>query len=373
MHRRYSSIAHTIVQVFASRGAEPIEVPTVQPADPFLDVMGEQQHGCLFLTESENQEALCLRPEFTIPVCLEHIRCEVTNPRRYVYFDKSFRKRPPSRNGLLQAGLVDLGDPDVPTADARSITDAYTLLQLTVSRRELVTVIGDQEIFEAVLSALQLPRRWQKRLIRGSGLHLRHGAPRADVGQPLPAKNLDAVVKGFLTRADCTAITAYVTNLMTHGGFSRVAGRTPSEIATRLIESTELSSTRVSQSTFDALNSFLSIRSPLDRAVDEITKFAGSAGLTLGIALDNFVRRAEVLEREGVPLGQLTYDASFSRRLDHHTGLLFEIRAPESDRPLASGGRYDRLPALLGADRHIPAIGLSVFVDEIELPQGTLT
>ncbi|MBC8751482.1 MULTISPECIES: ATP phosphoribosyltransferase regulatory subunit [Paraburkholderia] len=373
MHLHYSSIAQTIAQAFASRGANLIEVATVQPADPFLDVMGEQQRSALFLTESEDQEMLCLRPEFTVPVCLEYIRSGAPNPRRYVYIDKSFCKEPSSRNGLLQAGLVDFGDSDVPTADARSISDAYALVQLMLSGRELVTVIGDQGLFEAVLAALELPRRWQKRLIRASGLRLRSGANCTTVGHPLRSNHLDFVVRDFLARADWTAMTAYVANVMRQGGLSPAAGRTPQEIAARLIETTELANAQVPQSTFDVVNSFLAIRAPLYQAVDEIAGLAKSAGLTLGIAFDNFVRRSEVLARESGPPDQLTYDASFRRHLDHYTGLLFDIRAPGVDRPLASGGRYDRLPKLLGADRPIPAIGLSAFVDQVQLLQGALT
>lgn len=332
--------------------------------------MGEQQCDCLFLTETEDQETLCLRPEFTIPVCLEHIKCETPNHRRYVYFDKSFRKVPPNRNGILQAGLVDLDDPDYSTADARSITDAYALLELTMSRRELVTTIGDLGILEAVLTALELPRRWRRRLIRGPGARLPVSVASANVEQPRPEKKLDYRVRDFVARADLTAITAYVANVMTRGGVSPAAGRTPHEIATRLIESAELANTRLSQSTFDVLNSFLSICAPLDRALDQIAGFARSTGLTLGTGFDDFFNRAEALEREGVPLSQLTYDASFSRRLGHHTGLLFEIREPGSERILASGGRYDRLPALLGANRPIPTLGLSVFIDELKLPSA---
>ncbi len=40
---------------------------------PFLDMAGEDLRRRIFLTESETGAALCLRPEFTIPVCLDHI------------------------------------------------------------------------------------------------------------------------------------------------------------------------------------------------------------------------------------------------------------------------------------------------------------
>ncbi|MEP4420436.1 MAG: ATP phosphoribosyltransferase regulatory subunit, partial [Nitratireductor sp.] len=65
--------AEDISAVFAERGAAMVEVAMLQPAEPFLDMAGEDLRRRIYLTESETGETLCLRPEFTIPVCLDHI------------------------------------------------------------------------------------------------------------------------------------------------------------------------------------------------------------------------------------------------------------------------------------------------------------
>src|SRR5690606_40214552 len=70
---RYPSIAPDILALFAARGTNAVDVPVLQPADPFLDMAGEDLRRRIFLTESETGASLCLRPEFTIPVCLDHI------------------------------------------------------------------------------------------------------------------------------------------------------------------------------------------------------------------------------------------------------------------------------------------------------------
>ncbi|PMS31213.1 ATP phosphoribosyltransferase regulatory subunit [Trinickia symbiotica] len=366
MPAQYAAIAPTIRQLFASRGAELVEVATVQPADPFIDVMGEGQRYYFFLTESDIHETLCLRPDFTIPVCLEHLRCGATIPRRYAYFGETFSKRPASRDGLLQAGLVDIGDPDAATADARSIADAYALLEGTLFGHDYATIIGDQAIFKAVLAALEVPGRWQKRLIRAFGAPVRLEAMFAKLAGPMPEMYIDEALKTFLARGHSDALTAYIKDIMSLGSVSPTAGRPPEEIATRLTETIELASARVPQATFDVLKSFLSIRVPLQRAPDEVARFAKSAGLTLGVAFDNFVKRAEVIDKQAVPLQEVTWDASFGRPLDHYTGLVFEIQVPGNDRPLASGGRYDCLATLLGAPQPIPAVGFSVLLTEID-------
>ena len=59
-----------------------VDIPVIQPAEPFLDMAGEDLRRRIFLTESETGESLCLRPEFTIPVCRAHIAETVATPRR---------------------------------------------------------------------------------------------------------------------------------------------------------------------------------------------------------------------------------------------------------------------------------------------------
>jgi ATP phosphoribosyltransferase regulatory subunit len=82
-----------------------------------------------FLTESETGEQLCLRPEFTIPVCLDHIASRAGTPRRYAYLGEVFRQRRDGEAEFFQAGLEDLGDNrHRASADARSIADAHALL-----------------------------------------------------------------------------------------------------------------------------------------------------------------------------------------------------------------------------------------------------
>ena len=68
----------------------------------------------------------------------------------------------------------------------------------------------------------------------------------------------------------------------------------------------------------------------------------------------------------GLPPGTVHYDAAFGRPLDYYTGMVFEIHAAGAARPLAGGGRYDRLLTLLGATAPIPGVGFSVWLDRIE-------
>ncbi|MEO5321863.1 ATP phosphoribosyltransferase regulatory subunit [Mesorhizobium sp. CC13] len=366
MNARFPAIAPDILKLFAARGADAVDVPVLQPADPFLDMAGEDLRRRIFLTESETGSALCLRPEFTIPVCLDHIRTRSGTPRRYSYLGEVFRQRREGGNEFFQAGVEDLGDKDIAAADARSVADAHALLTLCLPGRSLTVTLGDQAIFEAVLAALGLPRGWRMRLARAFGSAEQLAAALDDLAAPTRSSALAEPVASLVADGDLDALAAHIAEGMEQAGLSPSAGRTPTDIGRRLIERAELRSVRLSSDAFEALKRFLSIHVALDAAPAALKDFAAAAGLTLGAALENFSARAEAIAGHGLAAGAVRYDAAFGRPLDYYTGLVFEISGPEADRPLAGGGRYDRLLTLLGAGKPIPGVGFSVWLDRIE-------
>jgi ATP phosphoribosyltransferase regulatory subunit len=367
---RYPTIAPKILELFAERDADPVEVAVLQPADPFLDMAGEDLRRRIFLTESETGQTLCLRPEFTIPVCLDHIASQAGTPRRYSYLGEVFRQRREGQAEFFQAGIEDLGEKNTAEADARSVADAHALLELALPGRELKITLGDQTIFEAVLAALGLPRGWRMRLARAFGSSDMLAAALADLATPPRNNSLAEPVASLVADGDTGRLAAHIAVGMGEAGLSPSAGRTPDEIARRLIERAELRSVRLSAEAFDALKTFLAIHVPLADAASALEKFAANSGLSLGAALNNFAARAEAISAHGLPVGAIHYDAAFGRPLDYYTGLVFEIAVPDSDRPLVGGGRYDRLLTLLGARDKIPGVGFSVWLDRIESLAG---
>jgi len=361
---RTPAFAADIVALFAKLGAELTDVAIVQPADPFLDMAGEDLRRRIFLTESETGEALCLRPEFTIPVCLDHIESRAGTPRRYAYLGEVFRQRRDGQAEFFQAGVEDLGDTDTARADARSVADAHALLRTVLPGAALTVTLGDQAIFEAVLAALGLPRGWRMRLARAFGSHEMLETALADLANPPRTGALAEEAAELVAAGDEQALAAYIEAGMETTGLSASAGRTPAEIARRLVEKAELRSVRLSAGAFDALKAFLAIHVRLDSASSTLEGFASQAGLSLGSALAKFDARAEAIAAHALT-ADIHYDAAFGRPLDYYTGLVFEIGSPGGERPLAGGGRFDRLLTLLGARKPIPGVGFSVWLDRI--------
>jgi ATP phosphoribosyltransferase regulatory subunit len=220
-----ASRPRAILALFAARGGA-CRRADLQPADPFLDMAGEDLRRRIFLTESETGETLCLRPEFTIPVCLDHIASQAGTPRRYAYLGEVFRQRREGGNEFFQAGIEDLGDNDTARADARSIADAHALLPARCPGETLSVTLGDQAVFEAVLAALGLPRGWRMRLARAFGSR-RCSRPRLPISPTRRATALPTRPPRWSPTGDREALAGFIAVAWQSAGLSPAAGRAP--------------------------------------------------------------------------------------------------------------------------------------------------
>jgi ATP phosphoribosyltransferase regulatory subunit len=318
------------------------------------------------MTESETGESLCLRPEFTIPVCLRHIETATGTPKRYAYLGEVFRQHREGANEFYQAGIEDLGTRDIASADARAIADAVAILKMLVPGRALSVTIGDQSVFEAVVAALGLPTGWQRRLVHAFGEAAKLDQLIERLARPESVSGLGETVEALLAGGDEPALVSHIDAIMQATGYSTNASRSPSDIARRLREKRVLDGTALDPAKLEALREFLSLSVSLKYAPDVLGTFAHGTGLRLDAAVDQFDARVAALANTGVDLATVTWRAAFGRPLDYYTGLVFEVTVREDHRVLAGGGRFDRMLTLLGAEENIPAVGFSLWLDRIE-------
>ncbi len=358
--------AAALLEEFSARRTARVDTPIIQPAEPFLDIAGEDLRRRIFLTESERGESLCLRPEFTIPVCRRHIEAETGTPKRYAYLGTVFRQRREGENEFYQAGIEDLGDTDAASADARAVADALACLQKILPGRAFAITMGDQAVFEAVVAALGLPSGWQRRLIRAFGQTELLESMIARLARPQPLTGLAPEVEALLAAGDDAALAALIETEMERTGYLTNASRSPAEIVRRLKEKQVLAGASLDPAKLDALKEFLSLNVSLRYAPGVLADFAKAAQLPLEAAIAGFDARVAAFEAAGAPLADITWRAAFGRPLDYYTGLVFEIVARGGHDVLAGGGRYDRMLTLLGAKDHIPAVGFSLWLDRIQ-------
>lgn len=356
--------------LLASGGNRFAEPAVLQPAALFLELAGEDLRRRMFLTAGAGGDELCLRPDFTIPVCNMHLRGgSADRPAGYAYLGPIFRQRADGPPESLQAGLERLGDADLEVADADVLARALEAVRLLGIARPQVR-LGDEGLFTALIEALPLPQAWRRRLSAAFGDTARVLAA-LDRLEGRTGEAPAVPIAGALADADPETARALVENMLAVAGLTPVGGRSPGEIADRLVEQAALAAgARLAPEAARILRGYLAIAAPLDRAADAVAAFAAGAGLDLSAALERFSRRTVLIAERGVETGTIAFAGEFGRRLDYYTGFMFEIH--DRSRPAASGngqivggGRYDRLLQLMGAGESVPAVGFSIWLERV--------
>jgi len=353
---------------FLAAGFVRLEPPVLQPASVFLDMSGEDIRGRLYLATDASGAELCLRPDYTVPVCLAYLASpEAGRAAQYAYLGPVFRARPGQSGEMLQTGLESYGRADVEAADAEILALALEAAELA-GARPLNVRIGDAKLFDSALSALSLPEVWLRRirrgLARGRSLEtiLANGGGQGALAQ--------SGVLAALESADHTGAKALVEDLLAIAGIATVGGRSAGEIADRFLEqAAQRSQSHVGAEQQEAIRRFLAISGDPDSASRRLRALADEAKLDLGAALDSFDQRVGFLAARGLAIDSFAYSAGFVRDLDYYTGFVFEAvdAANPGARPAVGGGRYDGLARRLGATADVPAIGAAVWVER--LPQ----
>jgi ATP phosphoribosyltransferase regulatory subunit len=365
-----NNLAENLLAYFAARGCATPDIDLLQPADPLLDTAGEDLRRRIFITNDRNGANLCLRPEFTIPVCLYHLQNNAA-PCRHAYAGTVFRQRMDEPPEFLQAGIEDIGNEDRMAADIAAIADcAGAVRHAGIDNFRLV--LGDQALFEAALASLDLPVSWQRRLGRAFGdlALLRADVARLSNGNGDALKFLPAEIRDAVKQGDRNTVESWIAARMEQSGLPVTGARTPAEIALRVLEKAELAATRLDEQHRAALDAFLAIECPIGSAPEKLQQIAVRHDLAIDDTLEIFTRRVAALKLAGLREETIFYRASFGRRLDYYTGLVFEIVVDEISKPLAGGGRYDRLMSLLGAKQPIPAVGFSIWLDRLAQARG---
>ena len=347
-------------------GFQRIEPAILQPASVFLDMSGEDIRGRLYLTSDAEGAELCLRPDYTIPVCLSYLASpQAGREAQYCYLGPVFRARPGQSGEARQSGLESYGRADAEAADAEIFATAMEAAQAAGAGR-LNVRLGDARLFDAALHALDLPEVWLRRLRRG----LARGRPLdAILDEAGNGAGGQSGVLAALERADHAGAKALVEDLLAIAGIASVGGRSPGEIADRFLDQAAMrAGLSAASEKRVVLQRFLDIAGEPDAASHLLRTLAAEARLEIGLALDSLDQRIGFLAARGMPVEDYTFSTAFVRDLDYYTGFVFE--AVEAGRPpggpvVVGGGRYDGLARRLGAAADIPAVGAAIWIDRL--------
>lgn len=338
------------------------EPPLLQPASAFFD-SGEDMRGRLFLTNDLSGVELCLRPEYTIPVCRAYMdSAAFGHPAAFSYCGPVFRLRKDGPGEFVQAGIENLGRTDREAADAEILALSLDAARLVTPTR-FETRIGDVGLFSDLLDVLEIPQQWRRRITRG----VAQGKSLAGILDTPRNGGIDhSGVLAALEGVDKHGARALVEDLLSIAGITAVGGRTAAEIADRFLEQAALKGgSGVSTPARDVIERFLAIDGEPDAAASALRSLAEESELDLGPALERFEHRLGFIAARGIAIDELRFSARFIRNLDYYTGFVFETRdaARLEAPPLVGGGRYDRLLTALGATSEVPAVGAALWAD----------
>ncbi len=355
-----------LVASFERAGYGRIELPIMQPAEPFLDLSGEDIRRSLFLTTGPSGEELCLRPDLTLPVARDYLGSSKSGqPAGFCYLGPVFRHRDGNASSeFLQAGVESFGRNDLAAADAEMLAlglDAMAAFKIAPTEIR----IGDVALFAALINALDLAPVWKRRLVKDFNrkISLAQDLERLTLAAETRRPDYEGVLAA-LAGSDRKAALALVTDLMSIAGATNVGGRSVAEIADRFLEQSTLAGA-LPREALALIERFLTIQGDPDDALAQLRALASKAGLDLTAALDQFEQRLGFMAARGIDVARLRFATAFGRGLDYYTGFEFELYANGGNEALVAGGRYDGLMTRLGAKDGIPAVGFSVFVDTL--------
>jgi ATP phosphoribosyltransferase regulatory subunit len=359
--------ADTLLQSFAQAGYVHAEPDILQPADPFLDLSGEDIRKSLYLTTDATGEELCLRPDLTIPVARDYLASpRAGQPAGFSYLGPVFRYRSGMKSQFLQAGIESFGRQDRPAADAEMLALALQAAA-AFGLKDVEIRTGDVALFNALIDALELYPVWRRRLIKDFNrkISLTDDIERLTL-KTAPGRNEYEGVLAALAGSDRKAALALVTDLMSIAGTTNVGGRTVAEIADRFLEQATLKAGALPRDAISIIKRFLAIAGEPEGAVKQLRALAADAKLNMSAVIDQFESRVGFMAKRGIDTKKTRFSTSFGRGLDYYTGFEFELHhRGNGAEPLVAGGRYDGLMTQLGSREQIPAVGFSIWVDAL--------
>ena len=81
--------AEALVGAYERAGYRRIAPPILQPAEPFLDLSGEDIRKRMYLTADADGRELCLRPDLTIPVSRDYLASQAAGSAAGILLSRS--------------------------------------------------------------------------------------------------------------------------------------------------------------------------------------------------------------------------------------------------------------------------------------------
>ena len=338
------NLSENILRSVKSKGFKYIDLPSVIEANHIVQRSGENFRKFIFSFIDQNGSELCLRPDLTIASCLRYLENNLKGKEKIFYNGQAYRKVQSKKDKIIrnQVGFEILGSKDEKNDDKEIINTSIKILQDFKFSSGTLT-IGNIEIFNLLISKLDIPKRWKLRLSRHFWRE----------------EYFNDLLKRLETNADIDPTIVEIDkkrylDLLNKNPETMIAGRSVGEILKRF--DTKIKDPRQAKrgnKVSKIIKSFLKISCPINKAAMELNKFFKKNKINLVVDQRYFPISSNKLSKLNVK-----FSTSFGRHLEYYSGMVFKIDVKSKSTIIkCAGGRYDRLISDLGSKKQVPAVG----------------
>ncbi len=342
------NLSDSILKTVKSNGFKYIELPSVIEANHIVQRSGESFRKFIFSFTDQGGNELCLRPDLTIVSCLRYLENNLKGKEKIFYNGQAYRKSENKKDSIVrnQVGFEIIGSRNEKNDDKEIInTSLKSLKNFNYSSGEIT--IGNVEIFNLLISKLDIPKRWKLRLSRHFW--------REDYFNDL--------LKRLETNSDVDPTIVEIDKkryfrMLKNDQSTTIANRTINEILSRFDKKIK-DPRRPSKgrNISKIIKEFLKIKCPINNAAKVLNKFFKKYKINLLVD-----QRYFPISKNKINKLNVTFSAAFGRQLEYYTGMVFKIDIKFKSKIIncCNGGRYDKLISDLGSKKQTPAVGAAL-------------
>ena len=342
------NLSDSILKTVKSNGFKYIELPSVIEANHIVQRSGESFRKFIFSFTDQGGNELCLRPDLTIVSCLRYLENNLKGKEKIFYNGQAYRKSENKKDSIVrnQVGFEIIGSRNEKNDDKEIInTSLKSLKNFNYSSGEIT--IGNVEIFNLLISKLDIPKRWKLRLSRHFW--------REDYFNDL--------LKRLETNSDVDPTIVEIDKkryfrMLKDDQSTIIANRTINEILSRFDKKIK-DPRRPSKgrNISKIIKEFLKIKCPINNAAKVLNKFFNKYKINLLVD-----QRYFPISKNKINKLNVTFSAAFGRQLEYYTGMVFKIDIKSKSKIIncCNGGRYDKLISDLGSKKQTPAVGAAL-------------
>jgi ATP phosphoribosyltransferase regulatory subunit len=342
------NLSENILRSVKSKGFKYIDLPSVIEANHIVQRSGENFRKFIFSFIDQNGSELCLRPDLTIASCLRYLENNLKGKEKIFYSGQAYRKSQNKKDSIIrdQVGFEIIGSKDEKNDDKEIINTSLKSLQ-NIKYTSGTLTIGNVEIFNLLISKLDIPKRWKLRLSRHFWRE----------------KYFNDLLKRLETNSDVDPTIVEIDKkryfkMLKEDPSKVIAGRSIDEILKRFDNKIrDPRGTKKGENVSKIIKEFLKIKCPINKAASELNKFFKKNKINLVVDQKYFPVSENKISKLNV-----IFSASFGRQLEYYTGMVFkiDIKSKSKNKNIINGGRYDKLISDLGAKNQVAAVGAAL-------------